>query len=59
MPKNVFERNMDWALAQKMLTIWRESRADATGTPKQREIWRMMKVLEYVREFDPLRGKEK
>lgn len=56
--KNVFQRSADWAMAKKMLLLWREVRREATGTPEQRDIYRMMVMLEYVREFDHQRKGE-
>lgn len=46
------QRERDWALAEKMYLTWIEFQATATGTPKQRRVARMLKVLELVREAD-------
>lgn len=55
----LIERQRDWELARSMAELWREARLTATGNPKQREIARMLVVLEYVREFDYKRREKK
>lgn len=40
----------DWELAEAMLKVWKLSHKQATGTPSQREISRMLLVLKYLRE---------